>query len=35
MADAGHRLTNFNMLTPKGTNIMEIPGKLDEPFPLC
>lgn len=29
-----HRKPDFFMLTPKGADLMEMPGKLDEKFPL-
>ena len=31
---AVHRKPNFMMLTPSGADLMEIPGKLAEKFPL-
>lgn len=30
----GHRRPDFYMLTPKGADLIEIPGKLDERFPV-
>ncbi len=30
----GHRRPDFYMLTPKGADLMEIPGRLDERFPV-
>ena len=31
----GHRRPDFYMLTPKGADLMEVPGRLDERFPVC
>jgi hypothetical protein len=30
----GHRRPDFYMLTPKGADILEVPGRLDECFPV-
>jgi hypothetical protein len=30
----GHRRPDFYMLTPKGADLMEVPGRLDERFPV-
>jgi hypothetical protein len=34
-ATEGHRRPDFFMLTPKGADLVEAPGKFDECFPLC
>jgi len=34
-ATEGHRRPDFFMLAPKGADLMEIPGKLDEHFPVA
>jgi hypothetical protein len=31
----GHRRPDFYMLTPRGADLMEVPGRLDERFPVC
>lgn len=31
----GHRRPDFYMLTPKGADLLEIPGQLDERFAIC
>ena len=30
----GHRRPDFYMLTPKGADLIEVPGRLDERFPV-
>jgi len=30
-----HRRPEFFMLTPKGADLLEIPGRLEERFPVC
>ena len=32
-ATEGHRRPDFFMLTPKGADLMEVPGRLEERFP--